>query len=232
MKIYIAKIYTISTYGFRCLDEEKGFTSYSKELAYLREEFFEEDDSDSTFARKYFAEIVEYVTHDNEVIINKTRFDCLGKVFATLKDTSNQKFCYQQEINKNFVPTYNVGDIVMLKYKDGESVDLFTQTIGIVSGTPRSYVAWKEKYNLPDDAWDEAYLVEFIGDNGYLTHCHPSEEEMEIFNEKLPEELVLLEVLSRHFKKEITLDGKIIEDLRARNIYALNTKNIKDVGLI
>ncbi len=232
MKIYIAKIYTVSTYGFKCLDEEKGFTSYSKALEYLREEFFEEEEDDESFIRNYFAEIVEYDIQNKEVIINKTRFNCLGEVFATLKNTSNQVMSRQPEIKKDFIPTFNIGDIVILKYQDKRSIDLFTDTIGVVSGVPKPYIEWKATYNLPDDAWDSVYLVEFISDSGYLTHCHPVEDEMVLFDKELPEELIILQTLSKHLKKEIVIKDKILHDLRGGDIYALNTKTIKDIDLI
>ncbi len=231
MKIYIAKIYTVSTYGFKRLDEEKGFTDYSQALKYLKEEFFEEEDNDESFIKSYFAEIVEYHMVNKEAVITKTRFNCLGKVFATLKNTSNI-INRQQKIKKDFIPTFNIGDIVTLKYKDKRSISIFDETIGVVAGVPKPYIEWKEKYKLPDDAWDPTYLIEFIADSGYLDHCHPVEDEIELFNKSMPEELIVLEKLSKHFKKEIIVKDKILHDLRKGSIYALNVKTIKDIDLI
>ncbi len=59
MSIFVAKIYTVQHYGFRRLDEEKAFMSHEGALAYLQEEFFEEEDPDG-WGRDYFAEIAEY----------------------------------------------------------------------------------------------------------------------------------------------------------------------------
>lgn len=229
MKIYIVKTYTVAHYGFKRLDEEKGFNSYLEALEYLQEEFFEEEDNDESYLKSYFAEIVEYYMQDKEIIITKTRFDCLGKVFATFKSTDNQRINYQSRIDKNFSPSFNIGDIVTLKYQNDTSVSLFDDTIGVVTGVPMSYIEWKDKYNRPDDFWDPVYMVEFVEDSGYLTHCHPVEEEMEAFNKKLPEELVILEKLSKYVKEEIIIKEEIIKSLRAGDIYALNTKTIKDI---
>ncbi len=214
------------------LDEEKGFTDYSEALKYLSEEFFEEEDDDESFIKDYFAEIVEYDIQNKEIVINKTRFNCLGEVFATLKDTSNSQFLHQQEIKKDFSPTFNIGDIVVLKNKSKSSISLFDETIGVVTSVPQTYSEWKKEYNLPDDCWEPNYIVEFIKDSGYLEHCHPIEAEMELFDKKLPKELILLEKLSKHFRKEMVIDDKILYDLRAENIFALNIKTIKDIGLI
>ncbi len=229
MKIFIAKTYTVVHYGFKRLDEEKGFDSYEKALNYLQTDFFEEDDVNKSYLKDYFAEIVEYNLCNNEVIITKTRFNCLGKVFATLKSTDNYVFRQNQKINKSFTPTFKEGDIVLLTYHAHNSLSLFNDTIGVVTGVPNSYHEWKKEYNLPDEVWEPIYFVEFIEDTGFLTHTHPMEEEMQLFNKKLPDELILLEKLSKHFKKEKIIDERILKALRSGDIYALNQKTINDI---
>jgi len=229
MKLFVAQIYTVAQYDFRRLDEEKAFHTYEEAFEYLKQEFFE-DECDESFLKSYFAEITEYNESDSEIVQTRTRFNCMGEVFKMLKnDDDDEEIGKPKEIDKNFVPQFKNGDVVTIKYVKGTSFSLFTDTIGVVTGAPSIYADWKNKYNLSDDFWEPVYMVEFVGDTGFLSHCHPFEQEMQLFENEIPAKLIVLEKLSNHFKKIKLIDEQIIKSMRFGEIYVLNNKTIKDV---
>lgn len=228
MKFFVSNIYTVAQYDFKRLDEEKAFNSYEKAFEFLKKEFFE-DEYNESYLKSYFAEIVEYNLVGNEVKISRERFNCFGELFNFSKNTDVQK-TKSIKINKSFVPKYKIGDIVIIKYLKGISYSLFEDTVGVITGIPQGYKEWKEQYNLPDDSWEPVYLVEFIDDTGFLSHCHPFEQEIELHIKELSSELMILDKISKHYKKEKMINEKVLKSLRFREIYALNNKTIKDIN--
>lgn len=225
MSIYVAKVYTVGLYGFTRLDDERAFGTKEEALAYLREDFFEEEgDQDiEEWAKDYFAEIVEYSPKEGgglEVI--KTRYTLMGEVFFTLRDGVRDESQRVSTPAEDFTPKFQQGDIVRIRYNPNGSRALFAEVLGVVNGVPTDTPASE------GEEVDTCYLVDYIGEAGFLTHCHPEEAELELYAEALPEELRLLRFLSEDLRGRRSMPEELSQALYQGEIYALNIKGVRE----
>lgn len=134
------------------------------------------------------------------------------------------------EYDFDFKPQYNAGDLIC--FISGLSENRKT-IIGVISNVPLTYKERKKKGMKTEylDSTDQVYNIEYLNDCGVLEHEHISEENLELYQEPLPTELIFLQRLAQHFSGEKPLQKDLLISMMQGEIYLLNKKTLKDIGM-
>jgi len=223
-RIYIARKYVgIEGISSRHYYEERVFSSY--ELAYEFIKLISEEEHDC-----FLSEIVSYPLNNTSFCDEQEiyTFDRKGQLLIT--DTLNRYdnyYVFEEDIDRKIYPKheqasysgkYKIGDIVFIRaYPWNDVSPTHKDTIGVVSAIPDSLDKWiANGYEMY--TWDNAYVVDCIRD-GYLGHWHVEEKGITPFNDKLPDNLEFLKILSNHYRTESSLPDNIINDVISGKLF-------------
>lgn len=210
-RIFITKICTAGTYSYKRVDEEHAFSTEETAMDYLEENFFDHD-ADQKSMKLYYSEIDCFDIATGQKVFHKC-FNLLGN---RIYDEENDFLTKHSEVGKVSLTRFEKGNIVKIKSIKTSTYGLFNDTIGVIAGVPQT------------KSTDKVYLVDFIGDRGFYDHGHPNEEELELYTDKLPTELIFLKALSEHYQGTKIIPENIFESLFTREVYLLNHRSWND----
>ncbi|GBC59930.1 hypothetical protein DENIS_0872 [Desulfonema ishimotonii] len=218
-RIYVARKYVTTEGGAKHYYEEAVFGSYELAHAFIKKISDEEDDF-------FLSEIVDIpfnddCSHDEKGL---SVFDKNGNLL--IKNAIGHAARKDEHESKNYIGKYKIGDIVFLRaYPWNKHSPAHKDTIAVISSVPVSLNKWIGDGNSINN-WDNNYVVDCIRD-GYMGHYHVEEKGIKLFEDKLPDNLKFLNLLSSHYQTGNVLPEKVFQEIVMGNIFIENVKHFE-----
>lgn len=141
---------------------------------------------------------------------------------------------HREKLNSEFVEKYRgkfkVGDVV--KIKSAYNLDI-ESNLGVIQFLPGPYERkdWGEQEDGSFIYYEPGFRVEYLDNVGRLEHDHLYEEDVELFEDELPERLAFLQLLSDHYKGKRQIKEKALYDLEAGNMIAKDVRRFGEEDL-
>ena len=226
MELYVCKIFQNYKYGYLKLIEEEEFIHIKDGMEWLKEEFFISDCYDDQFT----AELVVYQLEEasQKVHISKKRFDYSGNELPTGEDIQSGT---EPEYDPSFIPKYAKGELVVFKELTSTTDRTFKDTVAVITGVPLTFAERKSRKMRTEDLdyTDQMCMLEHISETGQLEHSHVAEEDLVLFENRVPEELKALEYLSLHFKGIKPINEEVLLSMMRGEVYMLSRKSWTEV---
>lgn len=210
--MYIGRKFVYANeYSSQCIYEEAVFSSREKAEKYIKT--ISEEDSDD-----FLSEIVSYPIDREDAFEDEERwyFDRQGNPIYNCHSTNpTEKECFEETVFADFV----LGDIVFIKsFPWNTKTGLTRNTIGVISFCPEPLADWQRKGGTKED-WDNLYRVTFIDSYGEFNHIHIEYSGISLFEIPLPDELLLLKILSEHLKGSSLINDSVLKQIvDSRNV--------------
>jgi len=110
---------------------------------------------------------------------------------------------------------FKVGDIVSVKgFPKNNKSPCTLDIIGVIATQPISV--------------DDEYTIYYICKSGYLDHNHFPEEAIEKYDQKLPDDLVFLNILSDYYLGKVQIDINVFKDICEAKYFLRKVKFFKE----